>query len=100
MAEKTYWETFKAEGANVIDRLNDLIHEGNVRRVIVEHKGRTVAEFPLTVGVVGAVIAPVAAIVGVLIAMLQDCTIKVERDLGAAGAPNAPPPSTETVEVK
>ena len=79
MSEKTCWETFKAEGVNVIDRLNNLIHEGNVRRVIVEHKGRTVAEFPLTAGVVGAVIAPVAATIGVLIAMLQDCTIKVER---------------------
>src|SRR5262245_18852442 len=79
MTEKTYWETFKAESANVIDRLNKLIHEGNVRRVVVEHKGRTVAEFPLTAGVVGAVIAPVAATVGVLIAILQDCTIKVER---------------------
>ena len=79
MSEKTCWETFKAEGANVIDRLNNLIREGNVRRVVVEHKGRTVAEFPLTAGVVGAVIAPVAATVGVLIAILQDCTIKVER---------------------
>jgi len=79
MSEKTCWETFKAEGANVIDRLNNLIREGNVRRVVVEHRGRTVAEFPLTAGVVGAVIAPVAATVGVLIAILQDCTIKVER---------------------
>ena len=79
MTEKTCWETFKAEGANVIDRLNNLIREGNVRRVVVEHRGRTVAEFPLTAGVVGAVIAPVAATVGVLIAILQDCTIKVER---------------------
>jgi hypothetical protein len=84
MSNKTYWETFKAEGANVIDRLNDLIHQGNVRRVIVEHKGRTVAEFPLTVGVVGAVIAPVAALVGVMVAMLQDCTIKVEKEVSAA----------------
>lgn len=86
MTEKTCWETFKAEGANVIDRLNNLIHEGNVRRVVVEHEGRTVAEFPLTAGVVGAVIAPVAAIIGVLIAMLQDCTIKVEREVTPTNA--------------
>ena len=81
MTEKTRWESFKAEGAHVIDRLNNLIREGNVRRVIVESKGKTVAEFPLTVGVVGAVIAPVAALVGVLVAILQDCTIKVEREI-------------------
>ena len=80
MTDKTRWESFKVEGANVIDKLNNLIREGNVRRVIVESKGKTVAEFPLTVGVVGAVIAPVAALVGVLVAILQDCTIKVERE--------------------
>ena len=92
MAErKTCWETFKAEGANVIDKLNNLIREGNVRRVVVEHNGRNVAEFPLTVGVVGAVIAPVAALVGVLVAILQDCTIKVEREVTATeDTPPAP----------
>ena len=98
MTGKTCWETFKVEGANVVDRLNNLIHEGNVRRVIVEHKGKTIAEFPLTVGVVGAVIAPVAAIVGVLIAMLQDCTIKVEREVSVSDeSPSAPP---EVIEAK
>ncbi len=83
MTEKTRWESFKAEGAAVIEKLNGIIREGNVRRVIVEHKGRTVAEFPLTVGVVGAIIAPIAATIGVLVAMLQDCTIKVEREVSA-----------------
>jgi GTPase len=98
MTEKTRWESFKAEGANVIDRLNNLIREGNVRRVIVEHKGKTVAEFPLTVGVVGAVIAPVAALVGVLVAILQDCTIKVEREVSASG--ERPPATPEVLETK
>jgi GTPase len=97
MTGKTRWESFKAEGANVIDRLNNLIREGNVRRVIVEHKGKTVAEFPLTVGVVGAVIAPVAALVGVLVAILQDCTIKVEREVNFSDRPSAAP---EVIEVK
>lgn len=82
MTDKTVWESFKAEGANVVEKLNDLFREGNVRRVVVEHRGRTVAEFPLTAGVIGAVIAPVAAAVGVLVALLQDCTIKVERSTG------------------
>jgi hypothetical protein len=84
MAEKTYWDTFKAEGENVISRIKAVIHEGNVRRVVIQHQGRTVAEFPLTAGVVGAVLAPVLAAIGALIALLQDCTIQVEREKTAA----------------
>lgn len=79
MAERTTWDTFKAEGENALGRIRALIREGNVRRVVVEHDGRTVAEFPLTAGVVGAVLAPVLAAVGALIAVLQDCTIRVEK---------------------
>jgi hypothetical protein len=80
MAEKTGWESFKAEGAHAISKLKALIHEGNVRRVVIQHDGRTVAEFPLTAGVVGAVLAPVLAAIGALVAVLQDCTIQVERE--------------------
>ena len=58
MADKTSWESFKAEGSNIIEKLKELIHEGNVRRVVIQHNGRTVAEFPLTAGVVGALLAP------------------------------------------
>jgi len=79
MADKTYWETFKAEGENVISKIRGLLHEGNVRRVVIQQHGRTVAEFPLTAGVVGAVLAPVLAAIGALVALLQDCTIQVER---------------------
>jgi uncharacterized protein DUF4342 len=80
VADKTYWESFKAESANVAAKIKELIHEGNVRRVIVQHEGRTVAEFPLTAGVVGALLAPVLAAIGALVALLQDCTIQVERE--------------------
>jgi len=79
MADKTYWETFKAEGENVISKIRALLHEGNVRRVVIQQHGRTVAEFPLTAGVVGALLAPVLAAIGALVALLQDCTIQVER---------------------
>jgi hypothetical protein len=77
---KTYWDSFKAESENVVARLKAVIHEGNVRRVVVQHEGRTIAEFPLTAGVVGVVLAPVLAAIGALVALLQDCTIEVERD--------------------
>ena len=90
MAEKTGWESFKAEGANALCKLKALIHEGNVRRVVIQHEGRTVAEFPLTAGVVGAVLAPVLAAIGALVAVLQDCTIQVERGKADAKPEEAP----------
>ena len=79
MADKTQWESFKAEGNQLVDTLKKMIHEGNVRRVVVQQGGRTVAEFPLTAGLIGVLVAPVLAAVGVLAAMIEDCTIKVER---------------------
>ena len=92
MTEKTsVWESFKADGLGVVDKLKELIHEGNVRRVVIEQDGRTVAEFPLTMGVVGAVLAPVFAAIAALVALLKDCTIKVERESRDATA-EAPAP--------
>ncbi len=79
MTDKTVWESIKAEGATALERLKQLIHEGNVRRVVVKQGSRTVAEFPLTAGVVGAVLAPVLAAIGALVALLKDCSIEVER---------------------
>jgi hypothetical protein len=79
MSEKTVWESIKSEGANAVEKLKQIIHEGNVRRVVVKQGGRTVAEFPLTAGVVGAVLAPVLAAIGALVALLKDCSIEVER---------------------
>jgi hypothetical protein len=54
-------ESFKAEGNQIVETLKALIHEGNIRRVVVESEGRTVAEFPLTAGAVGVLLAPVLA---------------------------------------
>jgi hypothetical protein len=80
MSEKTCTrESFKAESGSFVEKLRRIVREGNVRRVVLEHDGRTIAEFPLTAGVVGAVLAPVAAAIGALVALLQDCTIHVER---------------------
>ena len=77
--EKTCWESFKADGSAIVDKVKELIRAGNVRRVVIEHDGRTIAEFPVTVGVIGVVVAPIAAALGTLMALLQDCTIHVER---------------------
>ena len=79
MSDCTYKESFKVAGGQLLDAVKKLVHEGNVRRIIIKQEGRTVAEFPLTVGVVGAVFAPVLAAAGALAAVLNECTIEVER---------------------
>lgn len=79
MQEKTIWESVKSEGSEILEKLKKIIQEGNVRRVVIKQGSRTVAEFPLTVGVVGTVFAPILAAVGAVIALVQDCSIEVER---------------------
>jgi hypothetical protein len=90
MADTFTWESFKADSAQFAKRLKQLIQEGNLRRIIVQHKGQTVAEFPVTAGVVGVVIAPVMAAVGALVALLKDCTIHVEVNRNPAAPPFTP----------
>jgi len=84
MAKRGAWETVKLQGEQVVDEVRKLIHEGNVRRVVVKQKGQVVAEFPLTVGVVASVAAPVLAAIGALVALLTDCSIDLERRKAAA----------------
>ncbi len=79
MAEQTFYESFKVSGEQLLEAVRKLLHEGNVRRVVIKQDERTVVEFPLTVGVIGAVVAPVLAAVGALAAVLTECTIVVER---------------------
>lgn len=78
MAE-TKKETFQLQGGQVLDKVRQLLHEGNVRQITVKQHGKTVAEFPLTVGVVGTIFAPILAAIGALAALLAECTIEVER---------------------
>lgn len=74
-------ETFKINGEEVVKKVKELINEGNVRKITITDKnGKEIASFPLTVGVVGAVIAPVLAAVGALAALVGECTIAVERE--------------------
>lgn len=79
MPEQAFYETFKVSGAQLLEAVKNLLHEGNVRRVTIKQDERTIVEFPLTVGVVGAVIAPMLAAVGAIAAVLTECTIQVER---------------------
>ena len=79
MGEQSNLETIKVEGGQLIDQIKRLVHEGNVRRITIKQADRTVVEFPLTVGVIGVVVAPMLAAVGALAALLAECTIEVER---------------------
>lgn len=79
MSEPTFRESFKVAADQLVEAVRRIVHEGNVRRVIIKQGGKSVAEFPLTVGVVGTVFAPVLAAVGALAAVLNDCSIEVER---------------------
>jgi hypothetical protein len=91
MSDKAIWETVKAEGTELLGKLKKIIREGNVRRIVIKQGERVVAEFPLTVGVVGTVFAPVLAAIGALVAVLQDCSIEVEKEERGADSPPEPP---------
>jgi hypothetical protein len=77
--EKTRTDSLTGKGSEIIDTIKGLVHEGNVRRVTIKQGGETIAEFPLTIGVLGAAIAPVLAAMGAIAALATECTIEVER---------------------
>ena len=79
MAERTFWQTIETTGDQLVKTVKELIDAGNVRRIRIRQKDRTVAEFPLTVGLVGAIFAPMLAAIGALAALMTECSIDVER---------------------
>ncbi|MFO7695192.1 MAG: DUF4342 domain-containing protein [Vicinamibacterales bacterium] len=90
--ERTWWETIKGESGELVERVRLLIHEGNVRRIVIRQGDRSIAEFPLTVGVVGTFAAPILASVGAIVALVTNCSIAVEREAVATPAPDSPEP--------
>lgn len=74
-------EEFKVNGEDLLKKVKEIINEGNVRRITVKNKeGKTIVELPLTIGVVGAALAPLLAAVGAIAALVTECTIIVERE--------------------
>jgi len=74
-------EEFKVDGERLIGKVKELIHEGNIRRIIIKDKeGKTVFEIPMTFGVVGALIAPQLAAIGAIAALLTEATLVVEKN--------------------
>jgi len=75
-------EEFKVNGADLLKKVQELIKEGNVRRIIIKDKdAKTLVEFPVTVGLIGAVFAPVLAAVGAIAALVTECSIQVVREV-------------------
>ena len=84
-----YQEELQVMGEQLLTRVKELIHEGNVRRIIIKQEGRTILEIPLTVGVVGVLVAPVLAAIGAIGALIAQCSIEVVR---------SEPPTTSVAE--
>lgn len=78
---KTFTEEFSVTGEEILAKIKELIHEGNIRRIIIKDKeGRTLIEVPLTLGVVGAILVPVWAAIGAVAALVAEATLVVEKN--------------------
>ncbi len=81
--DKDRMEEFRVKGEELLGKVKELIHEGNIRRIIIDNEeGRTLIEIPMTIGVVGALLLPVLAAVGAIAAVVTNCTIRAERREG------------------
>ena len=86
--ENKFYEEFKVHGRDLLDKIKAVVHEGNVRRIILkDDTGQTFLEIPLTVAAVGVIAAPILAAVGALAALVAHFTLVVER----SGEPPTPP---------
>lgn len=73
-------ETIKTTGDQLLRKIKDLIHQGNIRKIsIIDKKGKTILVIPVTLGVIGVAFAPVLAAIGAIAAFVTECTIKVEK---------------------
>lgn len=79
-AHEKLHEEFRVEGEELLKKVKELIKKGNVRKITIkDKKGKEIMSIPLTVGVVGAIIAPALAAVGAVAALVTECTVVVER---------------------
>ncbi len=78
---ESHTEEFQVNGEELLAKIKEIIHEGNIRRVIIKDKdGKILMEFPLTFGVVGFVLAPTLAAVGAIAALITEATVVVEKN--------------------
>ena len=78
--QKVRTEEFQVSGDRLVAKIKELVHEGNMRRFTIKNEdGRTLVDIPLTVGVVGVIVAPQLAAIGAIAALVTHCTIVVEK---------------------
>ena len=78
--KKTSEESFRVSGSDILKKVEEIIKEGNARRIIIKNeKNETIIEFPVTVGVIGVVLAPILAAVGAVAALVTNATVIVEK---------------------
>ena len=78
---KVYTEEFQVTGEMLLAKIKELIHEGNIRRIIIkDENGKIIVDIPLTIGVVGVVLAPQLAALGAIAALVTKATIVIERE--------------------
>lgn len=77
---KTRTEEFQIDGDQLVAKIKELVHQGNIRRITIKNEsGETLIEIPLTIGVVGVLLLPVIAAVGTIAALVTKCTIVLEK---------------------
>ena len=79
LQERTTVEEFQVSGRELVRRVEELVHEGSIRRIVIKQNSRVLLDIPLAVAVVGVVLAPLLAAVGAIAAVATNCTICVER---------------------
>jgi hypothetical protein len=81
IADESRTEEFKVSGEELLAKIKEIVHEGNIRRIVIKNKeGGVFMEIPLTVGVVGVLLAPTLAAVGAVAALVSEATLIVEKD--------------------
>jgi hypothetical protein len=79
---KTRTEEFQLNGDALLAKIKELLHEGNIRRILIrDEAGKTLIEFPVTLGVVGVILAPQLAAIGAIAALVTRCTLVVEKEI-------------------
>jgi hypothetical protein len=87
-------EEVQVMGSNLVEKVKELLHEGNVQRVIIKNEqGHTLVEIPVTFAAIGVIAAPILAAVGAIAGVVTKCTVVVERH----EPPSDPPPTATTV---
>src|SRR5256885_5661518 len=92
--KKTFTEQIDLAGHDLMERLKELVHEGNVRHIRIKHDGHEVLEIPVTLAVAGGLLAPVVAALGAFAAAVTHCTIEIVREDPGSGStpPSSQPP--------